>query len=195
MPDVLLFDMNETLLDLAALDPLFSRIFGDVAVRKTWFAQVLQLFMTATIIDQYRSFDLLGGDALTMVASNRAYGLTAADRDDVRTALGHLRPHPDVLPGLSALRDAGFRLVALTNSTTKAATTLIERANLGPLFEHVLSADAVKRYKPDRCRPERARDAAQRVGRGPRDRSPPFRARPEISGTSWTSRDLPRTNG
>ena len=151
MRDVLLFDLNETLLDLGALDPLFARIFGDAAVRKTWFAQVLQLFMTATIIEQYRSFDLLVEDALTMVASSRACSLTADDRDDVRAALGQLPPHRDVLPGLSAMRDAGFRLIALTNSTAKAATTLIDRAKLGPLFEHVLSADAVQRYKPARA--------------------------------------------
>lgn len=161
MPDVLLFDLNETLLDLGALDPLFARMFGDAAVRKTWFAQVLQLFMTATIIDHYRSFDLLVEDALTMVASIRAYSLTAADRDAIRTALGHLPPHPDVLPGLTAMRDAGFRLVALTNSTANAATTLIDRAGLRPLFEHVLSADAVKRYKPARAVYEYA---AQTVG-------------------------------
>ena len=69
----------------------------------------------------------------------------------MRAALGRLPPHLDVLPGLSALHDAGFRLIALRNSTARAATTLIDRAKLGPLFEHVLSADAVKRYKPARA--------------------------------------------
>ena len=92
MRDVLLFDLNETLLDLGALDPIFARIFGDAAVRKTWFAQVRQLFMTATIIDHYRSFDLLVEDALTMVASSRACSLTAADRVDGRGVQANARP-------------------------------------------------------------------------------------------------------
>lgn len=34
MPRVIVFDVNETLLDLAALDPAFKRVFGDVAARK-----------------------------------------------------------------------------------------------------------------------------------------------------------------
>ena len=33
MPRILAFDVNETLLDLAALDPLFERAFGDAALR------------------------------------------------------------------------------------------------------------------------------------------------------------------
>jgi len=54
---VLVFDVNETLLDLGALDPLFERTFGDAAVRGLWFAQMLQLALTATITGEYRPFD------------------------------------------------------------------------------------------------------------------------------------------
>jgi 2-haloacid dehalogenase len=33
----LVFDVNETLLDVAALDPLFERLFGDSRARVEWF--------------------------------------------------------------------------------------------------------------------------------------------------------------
>jgi len=36
------FDVNETLLDLSALDPRFERVFGDASVRREWFMQMLQ---------------------------------------------------------------------------------------------------------------------------------------------------------
>lgn len=42
MPEVLVFDVNETLLNLAALDPCFERACGDSSIRQQWFAQVLQ---------------------------------------------------------------------------------------------------------------------------------------------------------
>ena len=42
MSRVIVFDVNETLLDLSALDPHFERIFGDAAIKQKWFAQVLQ---------------------------------------------------------------------------------------------------------------------------------------------------------
>jgi putative NADPH-quinone reductase len=43
------FDVNETLLDLSALDPLFAQNFGMPAVRKEWFSRVLQLAFVTTI--------------------------------------------------------------------------------------------------------------------------------------------------
>lgn len=56
---VVVFDSNETLLDLSPLDPLFRKAYGNAEVRKKWFKGVLELFLTATVIDDYRSFDLL----------------------------------------------------------------------------------------------------------------------------------------
>jgi 2-haloacid dehalogenase len=41
MPRVLAFDVNETLLDLSALDELFEEALGDAALRAQWFAQML----------------------------------------------------------------------------------------------------------------------------------------------------------
>jgi 2-haloacid dehalogenase len=62
---------------------------------------------------------------------------------------------------LSRLRDAGIRLVALTNSTQLVADAQIDNSGLREYFEQVLSADAVKRLKPA---PEPYHMAAQRLG-------------------------------
>ena len=51
MKRVCVFDVNETLLDLAALDTLFERVFGDASVRRLWFNQMLQSAFVATITD------------------------------------------------------------------------------------------------------------------------------------------------
>ena len=50
MPRVCVFDVNETLLDLRALDPAFAQVFGDAAVRREWFAQMIQSALVATVI-------------------------------------------------------------------------------------------------------------------------------------------------
>src|SRR5438093_1283871 len=49
---VLVFDVNETLLDLGALDPQFARVFGDPAVRREWFATMLQSALLLTVTGQ-----------------------------------------------------------------------------------------------------------------------------------------------
>ncbi len=53
MKPVIVFDVNETLLDMVALDVIFGKIFGGATageLRKKWFKQVLELFLTATVI-------------------------------------------------------------------------------------------------------------------------------------------------
>jgi len=69
MPRICVFDVNETLLDLRALDAQFVRVFGDAGVRQAWFTQMLQNAFVATITGPYRDFGQLGAAALDMVAS------------------------------------------------------------------------------------------------------------------------------
>ncbi len=56
MSRVIAFDVNETLLDLAALDPLFERAFGDASLRPLWFAQMLQVAFVGVITGNYVDF-------------------------------------------------------------------------------------------------------------------------------------------
>jgi hypothetical protein len=68
MARVCVFDVNETLLDLGALDRHFERVFGDASVRRAWFLQLLQSALVATVTDTYSDFGTIGGAALKMVA-------------------------------------------------------------------------------------------------------------------------------
>ena len=151
MPTLLLFDVNETLLDLSSLDAVFRRQFPaeDAAtLRRSWFSTLLELFLTATIVDRYRPFGELADDALAILCRQHGREASAADHEGLRTAMTQLTPHQDVPGALARLRDGGYRLAALTNSTAAAATALLTRTGLAPLFERILSADAVRRYKP-----------------------------------------------
>lgn len=148
MKDVLVFDVNETLLDLAALDPIFERIFGAAVARREWFSQFIQNALVATVTGAYSPFGEIGMAALAMIAQRRDVQITEDGKAAIRQGLGSLPPHPDVRAGLDQLKKAGFRLAALTNSTQAVAETQLKNAGLSDLFEHILSADAVKRLKP-----------------------------------------------
>ena len=169
MKPVIVFDMNETLLDLSALDPTFARIFGTTdgaELRKKWFGTVLELFLTATITTAYRSFDNLTDDAIQMLAAQQGRVASAGDRATLRAALGKMPAYADVLPGLMRLKQDGFRLALLSNSTQVAAERLLNNAGIRDQFEHVLSADAVQRFKPAR---EAYEYAARALGVGTAD--------------------------
>jgi 2-haloacid dehalogenase len=160
MARVIVFDVNETLLDLRALDPVFAHLFGEAGTRSEWFNQLLQSALVATVTGNYRDFGSIGMAALEMVAARRGRSLADEDRRALRDGMRKLPPHPEVRESLERLRDAGLRLATLTNSTAEVGEAQLAHAGLRDLFEHALSADAVKRLKPA---PEPYRMAAERL--------------------------------
>lgn len=148
MPRVCVFDVNETLLDLAALDPHFERAFGDASVRQSWFMQLLQSALVATVTESYSDFGAIGAAALQMTAERQGVELSDEDQQSILGGMRELPPHPEVAESLDRLREAGIRIAALTNSTQQVAETQLNNAGLAEKFEQILSADTVKRIKP-----------------------------------------------
>lgn len=148
MPRIIVFDVNETLLDLQALDPHFQRIFGSASVKQNWFAQVLQSSMVATITNAYVDFGTIGSHALEITAARQGIQLSGNDRQKISEAMLTLPPHPDVIENLERLRQAGLRLATVTNSAQKAVNAQLTNAGLMDYFEQALSVDAVQRFKP-----------------------------------------------
>jgi 2-haloacid dehalogenase len=163
MARVCVFDVNETLLDLGALDPHFERAFGDAGVRRAWFSQLLQSAFLATITGVYSDFGTIGGAALEMVAERQGMDLSDEDKQKILGGMRELPPHPEVVESLDLLRDAGLRLATLTNSTQQVAEAQMSNSGLRDYFEQILSADTVGRLKPA---PEPYRMAAQSLGVG-----------------------------
>ena len=161
MARICVFDVNETLLDLGALDPHFERIFGDAGVRRAWFGQLLQSALVATVTDAYSDFGKIGGAALEMTAERQGVILSDEDKRQILGGMRGLPPHPEVAESLSRLRDAGLRLATLTNSTQQVAEAQMDNSGLRGYFEQLLSADAVRRLKPA---PEPYHMAAEALG-------------------------------
>jgi 2-haloacid dehalogenase len=161
MRRVQLFDVNETLLDLAAMDPHFQRICGDAGVRRAWFNQMIQSALVSTVTGAYSQFGAHAMAALEMTADQAGVELSDDDKQAVATQLRQLPAHPEVPGALRRLGAAGLRLAALTNSTEEVATAQLTHAGLIDAFELVLSADTVGRLKPA---PAPYRMAAERLG-------------------------------
>jgi 2-haloacid dehalogenase len=163
MPRVIVFDVMGTLLDVRALDPHFERFFGDVAVRKEWFRQTIQMAMAAALTSAYEDFGVQADTGLEMTARHYKVSLLGEEKNLILSTLGRLRPYPEVVKSFARLRDAGLRLATLTNSTVQAVEAQLGYAGLRDYFEQVISADEIQCFKPA---PEVYHLAAERLGVG-----------------------------
>ena len=148
MPRVIVCDVNETLLDVGALEPLFQEAFGEGRVLQDWFGTVLLYSEVATLAGPYADFGSIGRAALDMTATARGITLSPAGRSRILQGMLTLPAHSDVRDGLQTMRDAGLRLVTLTNSAPAAVQQQMANAGLAGLFERSFSVDAVRRFKP-----------------------------------------------
>ncbi len=145
---ILVFDVNETLLDITTLEPLFERLFGDARMLREWFAQLVLYSQTMTLSGLYTPFGELGVGALRMMGEIGGVEIADADVHEMQVRMGSMPAHGDVASGLERLRDAGYRLVTLTNSPPSHAPSPLEKSGLDGYFERSFSVDAVERFKP-----------------------------------------------
>jgi 2-haloacid dehalogenase len=148
-PSVLVFDVNETLIDIVTLEPYFDRVFGDRDVLREWFGQLVMYSMAVTLSGNYVDFFSLGQAVLRMTADVHHVRITDDDVRALSTGMATMPAHPDVEDGLRALSDKGYRLVTLTNSPPNPnGATPLEHAGLAGYFERQFSVDPSRVYKP-----------------------------------------------
>jgi len=148
-PSVLVFDVNETLLDIEALEPQFEDIFGDATLLRTWFDQLVMYSMTLTLSGFYVDFFHLGQAVLNMLSQIHRVDPSADQQHELILAMRTMPAHPDAAPGLQSLLAAGYRLVTLTNSPHQAGSpSPLDNAGLSQYFEQQVSVDSSGVYKP-----------------------------------------------
>lgn len=139
-----LLDVNETLLDLRGLQPVFDDL-GLPDGMPVWFALTLRNGFALAASGDSRSFADVARDALVSIAPDR---LTAREGDVLLDAFGCLKPHPDVEPGLRALAEAGVPAMTLTVGSADVVASIFDRHGLGNLVAGHLSAADLGRWKP-----------------------------------------------
>lgn len=162
-PRVIALDVNETLTDMTPLATRLEEVGAPGALLATWFAGTLRDGIALAAAGGYAPFSHIATAVLRSLLSQHP-GLSL-DIDDavahVLDGMSQLPLHPDVALGVRALREAGLRVIALTNGSADIATTVLERGGVASDLDHVLSVDAVERWKPA---PEPYRYAATACG-------------------------------
>jgi 2-haloacid dehalogenase len=145
---LIVFDVNETLLDLQTMEPTFQRIFGDRSAMRLWFADLIMYSAALTVAGCYVPFTDIGAAVMKMLADTQGIKINDADKEELKEKFSTMPPHREVPAALRKLRDAGFRLFTLTDNLLEVQTRQLEHGGIVDLFERRFSADGVKHHKP-----------------------------------------------
>jgi 2-haloacid dehalogenase len=142
-PLVVAFDVVETLFPLGPLGERLARAGQSPDLLPVWFGQLLRDAFALTASGGYRPFAEVAIAALRTLAP-----VSEATAREVVGGFAGLDPHPDVAEAMQTLRAAEVRIITLTNGSAATTSTLLERAGVHGLVEHVVSVEAVRRWKP-----------------------------------------------
>ena len=142
---LIVFDVNETLLDLETMTPTFERVFGDRSAMRLWFMQLIIYSQALTLADIYVPFTDIGAAVLAMLGEARGIKIGEAERRELTDRFATMPPHAEVPGALRRLKSEGFRL---SNNTAAISRRQLAHAELLDVFEQCFSVDESHRYKP-----------------------------------------------
>ena len=146
---LIVFDVNETLLDLDTMTPVFERIFREKEAMRVWFANLILYSEALTLAKSYVPFTDIGAAVLQMLAATRGIPITAADEKELKEKFSTMPPHREVPAALRKLKTAGFRLFTLTDNLLEVQGRQLEHGGIIHEFERRFSVDQeVRLHKP-----------------------------------------------
>ena len=142
------FDAFGTLFDLSGLKPRLEERFSDrgEAVFGGFASRLVPYTWHLTASGRYRPIPEVATAAFAAAARESGAELDEPGARELAGGLTELPAFPDVPAALEALGDR--RLAVLSNGTAEGVEGLVRGAGVEGHFEHLLAADAVKRFKP-----------------------------------------------
>lgn len=143
------FDAYGTLFDVYSVGRLAETIFpgSGAALADVWRDKQLEYSRLRTLCDRYVDFWQITGDALEFACARLNLGLTETARSELMGQYAQLKAFPENLGALNDLRRLGLPLAILSNGSRRMLSTAVEAAAMDGLFDHVLSVDAVRKFK------------------------------------------------
>lgn len=147
-PKLLIFDINETILDMSPLKDSINKTLKNDWAFDMWFPTLLQYSLVETITKNYKDFSEIAEATLKMIAIKLDIKLSEEDVKKTLSSITKLSPYPEVAHSLKILNEKGFKLVALSNGKPQVVSDQLKYAKIHHFFDKVLSIEEVKNYKP-----------------------------------------------
>ncbi|CAL68399.1 haloacid dehalogenase type II [Christiangramia forsetii] len=144
----LIFDVNETLLDLDPLKTSINEALGNNQATDVWFAELLQYSLVESVTNTYHDFSEIAAAILKMNAKKYDKEFSEEEIKDILKPISQLEAYADVVEGLEKLQKTDLQLIAFSNGKPSVLKEQLEFAGLSKYFDKILSVDPVKKYKP-----------------------------------------------
>ncbi|MFL6002674.1 MAG: haloacid dehalogenase type II [Nocardioides sp.] len=148
-PRVIVFDVNQTLSDLAPLADRFGEVGAPSELATAWFAGLLRDGIALAATGEAAPFaDIARAELEWVLRPVVGEEALPGAVGHVLDGLGSLGVHPDVVDGVRALRNRDIELVTLSNGAAAVAEGLFERAGIRDQFSRLLSVEDAGVWKP-----------------------------------------------
>jgi len=145
----MIFDVNETLSDMAPMGQRFEDVGAPAHLARTWFAGLLRDGFALTAVGGNEAFATIAVDALRVVLDGQPLERSVEDAvQHIMEGFAGLPVHEDVPEGIGSLQHLGIRLVTLSNGSASVAEALLDRAGIRNHFEMLLSVEDAGSWKP-----------------------------------------------
>lgn len=139
MIKAVLFDMNETLLNLSLLKEKFAQHFEGNFAMAYWFKTVLHSSTVLGGLNEYEDFSKLTEAALGSLFMESGKELTEETKKDILGAFQELPAYDDVEKALKLLKDNEVTVIAVTNSSEAMVDKQLTNAGIIPSGSLLLS--------------------------------------------------------
>ncbi len=149
-PKVVAFDVIETLFNLKPMGKRLAQAGLPEQALPVWFARLLRDAFALDATGVFKTFREVATSTLEVLMAEHDVRPKEEDVNNVLAGFGELPAHEDVKPAFKTLKDAGIRIITLTNGSAETTQKLLKNAGVGDLVERAISIDEVKHWKPRR---------------------------------------------
>jgi len=147
-PEIIIFDVNETLLNLIPLKEEINAALKNEMGFDVWFPKLLHYSLVETTTGNYSDFTEIAAATFKMISGKFDKEFSDSEIKNILTEITKLPPYPDVKPGLEQLKSEGYKLIAFSNGKLDVLKAQLEFAGIDSYFDGIHSVEEVKKYKP-----------------------------------------------
>lgn len=151
----IVFDAYETLFDVCSISVLAESLFPqrDGELSALWRDKQIEYTRLRTWCSTYKPFREATQDALVFSCRKLGLDLILEAQNVLMGQYAKLQAFPENLEVLQELQRMGLKLAILSNGNSHMLDSAVEAAGMRGIFSHILSMDAVYKFKtaPEAC--------------------------------------------